>query len=78
MSMFPLEDPGVRIQASSVAWPAELRDHANHAFTAVTIPLLDDERYPNADTEDLDANGFPLGQKQRRTLMLQARRRLWT
>lgn len=72
MSMFPLEDPGVRIQASSVAWPAEQRDHANHAFTAVTIPLLDDERYPNADTEDLDANGFPLGQKQRRTLMLQA------
>ena len=72
MSMFPLEDPGVRVQASSVAWPAEVREHANHAFTAVSIPLTDDPRYPNLDTEELDIYGFPLGQKQRRTLMLQA------
>ena len=72
MSMFPLSEPGTRVQASSVAWPAELRDHANHAFTAVSMPLVDDERYPNVDTTQEDVNGFPLGQKQRRELLLQA------
>jgi len=72
MSMYPILDPGEFVSAPSVSWPAQERQHANHAFTAVSIPLVEDPRYPNADTTELDVHGYPLGQAQRREQMLRA------
>jgi hypothetical protein len=73
MSMYPLEDPGVKPMMRVAAnQEAPERPHAIHAFTAVSFPFIDSDRFPNVDTDAVDEFGFPMGQKQRREQMLKA------
>lgn len=82
MSLYPLTPPGI-YPLAVVAEPDDgegkrpLRRHAMHNFTAVSIPFLDDPRFPDIDTKDLDIFGYPKGQKQRRELMLRAAVDIW-
>ncbi len=71
MSLYPLEAPGTYAQAPA-ATGGPVRRHTNHAFTAVSLPLTDNARFPNTNSSDLDGFGFPLGQQERREQMLQA------
>ena len=76
MSLFPFAPPGTRPLTAVAVFPADSptdRPHANHAFTAVSTPLIDDPRFPNVDAPGLnDRFGYPLGQQQRREAMLRA------
>jgi hypothetical protein len=74
MSLFPLTEPGVYGQALTADVPgAAVRKHTNHAFTAVSLPLVaDDPRFPSTLSEERDAWGYPLGQQARRAQMLEA------
>ena len=73
MSLYPMTEPGVRPMMKIAATPeAPERSHAIHAFTAVSFPVIDDERFPNVDTDEVDEFGYPKGQKQRREQMLKA------
>ena len=71
MSLYPLEPPGTFPEIRVAQYlDTPVRPHAVHAFTAVSAPLTDD--YPNLDTEEVDASGFPVGQEQRREMFLRA------
>jgi len=73
MSLYPLIEPGVfpwTLVGTGI--DAVERRHAIHAFTAASIPFIDDPRFPNVDTEEKDRFGFPMGQRQRREQMLRA------
>lgn len=73
MSLYPQTDPGVRPRIRVAGdEDAPEREHAIHAFTAVTIPFMDDPRFPNVDTTRMDTFGYPLGQQQRREQMIGA------
>ncbi|MEZ4317176.1 MAG: multiheme c-type cytochrome [Myxococcota bacterium] len=73
MSLYPVEPPGTyATTAVSRTSPDLLRQHANHAFTAVSIPLVDDPRFPSTHTDAVDDWGYPLGQQARREAMLRA------
>ncbi len=73
MSLYPMEDPGVFPKmVVGVGINATVRPHAIHAFTAVSVPFIDDPRFPNGDTNAVDSFGFPRGQEQRRRQMLRA------
>ncbi len=73
MSMYPMTEPGVFPETIVGVGSGLLpRNHAIHAFTAVSIPLIDDARFPRVDTDEKDEFGFPLGQQQRREQMLRA------
>ncbi|MCA9552445.1 MAG: hypothetical protein KC933_20590 [Myxococcales bacterium] len=73
MSLYPTTEPGVYPEtpiALGDGLPA--RRHAVHAFTAVSTPLIDDPRFPNVSSPEVDRFGFPVGQHERRTAMLRA------
>jgi hypothetical protein len=73
MSLFPITAPGVYPEtpiALGDGLPA--RRHALHAFTAVSTPLVEDPRFPNVESPDVDRFGYPVGQHERRTAMLRA------
>jgi len=75
MSLYPFAEPNTFAQAQVSSFSAALpvRKHASHAFTAVSVSLVDDVRYPHQDEPDaVDAFGFPTGQQQRREAMLAA------
>jgi hypothetical protein len=73
MSLYPLAPPGTYAQAPAAdVEGAPVRKHTNHAFTAVSMPLVDDPRFPHTDSQETDAWGFPLGQEARREQMLRA------
>lgn len=72
MSRFPVGRPGDFPRTTIAVGGAPDRPHAIHAFTAVSIPLIDDPRFPRVDDPTVDEFGFPLGQAQRRQQMLQA------
>ncbi len=73
MSLYPMEEPGTYpTMTLGTGFRNPPQKHAIHAFTAVSIPFVDDVRFPNVDTDAVDDFGFPLGQQQRRTQMLQA------
>ncbi len=75
MSLYPMEPPGVfpmMDHGVGVGVDTPARPHAIHAFTAVSVPFIDDPQFPNVDTDDTDAFGFPRGQLQRREQMLRA------
>jgi eukaryotic-like serine/threonine-protein kinase len=73
MSLYPQTEPGVfPTMAVGVGVDVPERPHAIHAFTAVSVPFMDDVLFPNVDTDGEDEWGFPLGQQQRRTQMLRA------
>ncbi|MFQ5461941.1 MAG: multiheme c-type cytochrome [Phycisphaerae bacterium] len=73
MSLYPLAEPGM-FPSTPLAVGANMpiRPHAIHAFTAVSIPFLDDPQFPQVDTDEKDQWGFPRGQAQRRRQMLRA------
>jgi hypothetical protein len=73
MSLYPQEPPGTfpeMIVGAGVG--VSDRPHALHAFTAVSIPFIDDPRFPNVYSDAVDEFGYPIGQQQRREQMLQA------
>lgn len=73
MSLYPMEPPGTfPTMTLGVGVDVPERSHAIHAFTAVSIPFIDDPRFPNVDTDETDEFGYPLGQMQRREQMLRA------
>ncbi|MBK6686159.1 MAG: hypothetical protein IPG45_16920 [Deltaproteobacteria bacterium] len=72
MSRFPVGSPGDFPRATIAVGGAPDRPHALHAFTAVSVPLVDDPRFPRNDDPSLDDFGFPRGQAQRREQMLRA------
>lgn len=72
MSLFPDAEPGTYPEATIAAGGLPGRRHAIHAFTSVSIPLIDDPRFPNVTSDEVDAFGVPVGQEQRRTRMLRA------
>jgi len=73
MSLYPLTEPGVFPETRIAADPTlPERRHALHAFTAVSFPFVDDPAFPNVDTDEVDAFGYPRGQVQRREQMLRA------
>ncbi|MFQ5495823.1 MAG: hypothetical protein ACE5EX_10630, partial [Phycisphaerae bacterium] len=73
MSFYPMTEPGVFPSMTlGLGIDAPLRPHAIHAFTAVSIPFIDDPRFPNIDSDKTGPWGFPRGQHQRRTQMLRA------
>lgn len=75
MSLYPFALPGTRPDVRVASYPSDLpeREHALHAFTAVSTSLNNDPRYPNQDEPGvMDDFGFPVGQAQRREAMLQA------
>ncbi|MEN0066222.1 MAG: multiheme c-type cytochrome [Myxococcota bacterium] len=76
MSLYPLEAPGTFPQMPIADDPQQpnlkARSHALHAFTAVSFPFIDDPEFPNVDSAEVDAFGYPLGQRQRREQMLRA------
>ncbi|MBI3295834.1 MAG: hypothetical protein HYZ71_13995 [Deltaproteobacteria bacterium] len=47
------------------------RKHALHSFTAVSRALINDDLFPNQTKSTYDRFGFPIGQEQRRTQLLQ-------
>ena len=73
MSLYPMTEPGV-FPTMKVAVGAGLpeRQHTIHAFTASSIPFIDDPRIPDISTEAVDDFGYPMGQQQRREQMLRA------
>ncbi len=73
MSLYPMTEPGEFPRTIlGIGFGLLPRKHAIHAFTAVSIPLVDDARFPRVDTDDKDEFGFPRGQQQRREQMLRA------
>lgn len=73
MSMYPQHEPGLYPMAPvSTESGGELRPHALHAFTAVSIPLVDDPRFPTTRAPQVDGFNYPVGQQRRREQMLQA------
>lgn len=73
MSFYPMIEPGIFPQMPvSTAPDSPMRPHAIHAFTAVSVPFIDDARFPRVDTDEKDEWGFPMGQHQRREQMLRA------
>lgn len=73
MSLYPTAPPGsYPLAVVSETSFEEPRRHALHAFTAVSIPLVDDPRFPSTDRTDVDEWGFPVGQQARREQMLAA------
>ena len=73
MSLYPLTEPGVYPRTRiAVGEGLPEREHALHAFTAVSTPLIDDPRFPNVSSAAVDRFGYPVGQAERRTAMLRA------
>ncbi len=73
MSLYPQTAPGVFPTMNlGTGFRNPDRPHAIHAFTAVSVPLIDDPRFPNIDSDEIDEFGFPKGQIQRREQMLRA------
>ncbi len=73
MSLYPLTEPGV-FPSMKLGTGDQVpnRQHAIHAFTAVSVPFIDHPLFPRNDTDEKDEWGFPLGQQQRREQMLRA------
>lgn len=73
MSLYPMTEPGVfPAMTLGVGTDVSQRPHALHSFTAVSLPFIDDPRFPNVDTDAVDEWGYPKGQRQRREQMLRA------
>ena len=73
MSMYPQTEPGVFPTAQVATTDGSPpRKHAIHAFTAVSIPFVDDPRMPNIYGEHADQFGYPQSQQARREQMLRA------
>ena len=78
MSLYPLDEPGVYAQTRIAEVPGldtpDDRRHANHGFTAVSVPFATEEQFAERQRMPgvYDDFGYPLGQQERRDQLLKA------